>query len=200
MFRSWQRPIDRRSIGELVSNTPVPPRPPIWKWIWGFLLPHGLVAQQQSADVLPRGSSEVEGASPSPTTTREWPSGSKAPDLMNREIVGSNPTSRAKLYVIGRSDIPPGLRASQMLHASRLYAEEHPSVESQWYRASNTIVLLEVPDEDALKKLTAEAELANCTVSSFEDDDLPSHGTTALTLGPEGKRLLRSLPLAFHAL
>lgn len=116
---------------------------------------------------------------------------------MSQEVAGSNPAGTAKLYVIGRADLPAGLRAAQMFHAARLYASEFPYVESEWYRRSNTIVLLEVPDRQALEQLWEKSRTANTGVA-FREPDFLDDGITALCLGPDASKLVSSIPLAFR--
>jgi peptidyl-tRNA hydrolase len=81
-----------------------------------------------------------------------------------------------------------------MFHAARQFAEEHPDIEGTWFRESNTIVLLEVPDEATLRELASRARDRGVAASEFSEE--PDLGLTALALGPEGRRLVSSLPLA----
>lgn len=106
----------------------------------------------------------------------------------------------AKLFVVGRTDIPPGLRAAQMFHAARLFAKEFPDIESKWFAESNTIVLLEVPHRAVLEGVFEEAERRGFSVSAFkEGEDFLINGITAICLGPEAWRMLSSLPLALSS-
>lgn len=104
-----------------------------------------------------------------------------------------------KLFVIGRADIPPGLRAAQMFHAARLFAAEFPDIEEEWFRESNTIVLLEVTDRIHLEGLFENAERLDISVSAFKEEDFPHTGITALCLGPEARKLLSNIPLALRS-
>lgn len=104
-------------------------------------------------------------------------------------------TSRlGKLYIVGRRDLPPGLRAAQMLHAARQFADQYPDQEGRWFRESNTIVLLEVPDEPALQDFASRADASGVESSEFSEE--PDLGLTALALGSSARRLVSSLPLA----
>ena len=111
---------------------------------------------------------------------------------MSPEAARSSRATPPKLFVVGRQDLPPGLRVAQMFHAARQFAEDHPEVEGTWFRESNTIVLLEVPDEAALRELASRAE--GVPTSEFSEE--PDLGLTALALGPDARRLVSSLPLA----
>lgn len=114
---------------------------------------------------------------------------------MSQEVAGSSPAGTAKLYVVGRADLPAGLRVAQMFHAARAYASEFPHVESDWYRRSNTIVLLEVPDRQALEDLLYKA--TDITHAGFEEEGI--EGPTALCLGPDARKLVSSIPLALKS-
>jgi hypothetical protein len=119
--------------------------------------------------------------------------GSNDPRL-NKEV-GSIPTERSKLYAVVRADLDPGSKACQAAHALRQYAEAYPFVEAAWWRASNTLVMLET---DQLEALEAGAHAAGVSCTRFVEPDWAPEGTlTALVLGPDGKRLVRGLKLAF---
>lgn len=81
-----------------------------------------------------------------------------------------------------------------MFHAARSFQDQHPDLESRWFRESNTIVLLEVPDEAALQELASRASASEIESSEFSEE--PDLGLTALALGPSAHRLVSSLPLA----
>ena len=102
-----------------------------------------------------------------------------------------------KLYVIVRGDLAPGLRAAQACHALRQFAAEHPEVDADWFTTSNTIVLLEVPDLEALSELCFELDSRGVRRASFIEPDI-GHELTAIAVAPEGGRWLSRLPLAFN--
>jgi len=85
-----------------------------------------------------------------------------------------------------------------MFHAARSFASEYPYVESEWFRESNTIVLLEAEDGAALEELVSRVHGAGVCVASFTEDDI--EGITALAVGPDGWKLVSSLPLALKTL
>lgn len=101
-----------------------------------------------------------------------------------------------KLYLITRRDLAPGARASQLCHALRAFVEAHPDVDRSWFEESNTLVLLEVNDEDALMRLAWSATMAGVPWSLFREPDLADM-VTAVALGPAGQTLVRRLQLAF---
>lgn len=101
-----------------------------------------------------------------------------------------------KLYLVTRSDLPLGVRASQLVHAQRQFAAEHPDADRRWFDTSNTLVLLEVPGERELEELERRARIAGTALATFREPDF-GHQLTSLALGPEGKRHVRALPKAF---
>jgi peptidyl-tRNA hydrolase len=94
----------------------------------------------------------------------------------------------------------PGLQASQAVHVGHLFTVEHPDTFSRWHKASNVIVLVSVPDADALDALRARAISAAIPVSAFTDDDLGTR-LTSLVIGPGNKarKLCWGLPKAFSS-
>lgn len=83
-----------------------------------------------------------------------------------------------------------------MFHAARSFAENHGEVERRWFRESNTIVLLEADDGAALEELVSRVHGAGACVESFTENDI--EGITALAIGPDGWKLVSSLPLALR--
>lgn len=101
-----------------------------------------------------------------------------------------------KLYLVVRRDLSaPGFRAAQLCHALRQFGEEHPAVDRLWFDRSNTLALLEVPDERSLVELEGKARERGLPVSLFREPDI-GNAPTALALGPDGRNLVRRLPLA----
>jgi hypothetical protein len=97
------------------------------------------------------------------------------------------------MYAVVRSDLPAGSAACQAAHALRQYAEDFPFVEGQWWRSSNTLVILHHPDlEDLMSKAISEG----ITCTRFVEPDWHPEGVlTALALGPDAADLLSQLPL-----
>lgn len=102
-----------------------------------------------------------------------------------------------RLYVVTRSDLPPGLQLAQSVHAARQFAEEHPKLDRAWFRGSNNIVCLSVPDEPALRELVRSAERES-PASSFLEPDLGG-ALTAVALGDGARKLVGNLPLALRS-
>ena len=110
---------------------------------------------------------------------------------------GDRPMENGKLYVVVRSDLPPGARAAQLAHTALAFALAFPEATRRWHDESNNIVLLEVPDETALCALAQRARVAGVPCITFTEPDL-SDATTGVALGPTGYRLVSNLPLAFR--
>lgn len=102
-----------------------------------------------------------------------------------------------KLFLIVRGDLSHGARAAQLCHAMRSFVDEHPAVDREWFLKSNTLVLLEVPDEPTLAALAFEARTRRIPVSVFTEPDMGDQ-MTAIAVGPSGRKLVRRLPLAFQ--
>lgn len=105
------------------------------------------------------------------------------------------PSPPDRLYVVVRSDLPPGAQVAQALHAFRAFLEEHPGVERAWFLASNTLAVLTAPSEGALQAIVMDAVDNDFRVSQFREPDL-GDSLTAIALEPAAKRLVRMLPLA----
>lgn len=102
-----------------------------------------------------------------------------------------------KLYAVVRSDLDPAAKACQAAHALREFARAFPFIEADWWRSSNTLVLLETEDLTALED-KAHKEKVSC-VRFVEPDWHPEGVLTALALGPDARKLVSKLKLAFIA-
>lgn len=98
---------------------------------------------------------------------------------------------RQALQVVVRGDLPPGLAASQALHAARELQKIDPDREKRWHETSNTVVIHRGSD---LVALGAELRQLGASVASFVDPDLGEAITAIAALGVARKRL-RHLPL-----
>jgi peptidyl-tRNA hydrolase len=94
--------------------------------------------------------------------------------------------------------MPPGVRASQLCHAMREFVAQHPEIDQEWYRNSNYLALLEVPNETDLRILVEKADDKKLRCSVFHEPDRDNEMTAiALEPGIASKKLLSSLRLAF---
>lgn len=105
------------------------------------------------------------------------------------------------MYIIVRSDLPPGLQAAQAVHAAFAFYHEHPSVVKPWLIQSNFLVIVAVPDEDALLDLITEASKRGIVRTAVREPDCDNEAT-AVALAPcdESRRLCANLPLALKEL
>lgn len=100
-----------------------------------------------------------------------------------------------KLYLITRNDLSPGYQAVQSCHAIRQFVEEHPDIDSAWFKESNYIALLQVENEEQLESLLLKASTRGIKCTYFREPDL-SNELTAIALEPAAKNLCKRLPLA----
>lgn len=102
-----------------------------------------------------------------------------------------------KLVLVTRSDLRPGQQAVQAAHAMRQFAAEHPELDQAWFERSNTLALLTVPNEEALRRLADLADDRDLKLAAFREPDLGDALTAiALQPGPRTQKLCRNLPLA----
>ncbi len=102
-----------------------------------------------------------------------------------------------KLYIVVRNDLAPGLQAAQAVHAKELFTHEHSELNAEWYEKSNNIVLLQVPSKEELVALAYRMTTQSIQTSLFREPDLGNE-PTAIAVGPDGARLLSTLPLALR--
>lgn len=102
-----------------------------------------------------------------------------------------------RLYLVVRSDLPAGQQAVQACHVLREFIEHYPDTDREWFEESNTLVLLNAPDEVALTKLFDKARHRGVQAVTFREPDLDD-SVTSIALAPAGHRLCRRLPLALH--
>lgn len=109
--------------------------------------------------------------------------------------------SADKLTLVVRADLSAAQRAVQACHAMRQFVEEHPLIDQDWFRRSNTLALLEVPDEQALLRLLARSADRGTRSSIFREPDIGDRLTAAcFEPGPNTRRLCGGLPLALLGL
>jgi len=102
-----------------------------------------------------------------------------------------------KLHLVVRRDLSDAQQAVQAAHALRQFVAEHPTIDEEWFRTSNTLAFLSVQDETALGVLLGRAVERGIPVAAFREPDRGDE-LTAIALGPEGKKLTKGLPLALN--
>lgn len=105
-----------------------------------------------------------------------------------------------KFYIAVRADLPPGLQLAQSVHAMAEFWDDHPSFARSWRRRSNFLVVVSVPDEEALMALATEASMGQslCTTLVCEPDLGDEHTALAIQPGPQAAALCASFPLALR--
>lgn len=91
-----------------------------------------------------------------------------------------------KLYIVVREDLSPGAQTAQSLHAFREFIEYYPEIEKDWYKTSNTIVVLGCENEHALAYLRLGAVERGIKFSIFREPDM-DNSMTAITFQPGSK-------------
>jgi len=101
-----------------------------------------------------------------------------------------------RLYIVVRNDLPIGLQAAQATHAAFQFAHEHPHLVRPWYRDSQYLIIVTVPDEIALIGRASHALKEGIAVSTWHEPDLDGATTTvAMQPGDVARRLCSNLPL-----
>lgn len=103
-----------------------------------------------------------------------------------------------KLYIVIRSDLPPGAQAAQACHGLMSFVMAHPVIARYWHLKSNNLVVLQVPSEECLLHLASRAEEVGVEHSVFREPDF-DNTVTAVALEPAGRALVSNLPLALRA-
>lgn len=89
------------------------------------------------------------------------------------------------------------MQIAQSVHAAFQFLHDHPTVVQPWLETSNFLVVVSVPDENALLDLITEASRRGITRLAVREPDLNNDATAvALAPGPDAQRLCASLPLA----
>jgi len=83
------------------------------------------------------------------------------------------------------------------MHAAYQFSVDFPTEFVAWFERSNTLALLAVPDEEALRRLADLADDRDLKLAAFREPDLGDALTAiALQPGPRTQKLCRNLPLA----
>lgn len=101
-----------------------------------------------------------------------------------------------RLYIVVRSTLTAGQKIAQACHALSAFAHRHAALYAEWFTTSNTIVILEVPSEQALTSLKWEAMGRELAYATFLEPDLVDfEPLTAIAFEPRSASMLRALPL-----
>jgi peptidyl-tRNA hydrolase len=104
------------------------------------------------------------------------------------------------MYVVVRDDLPIGLQMAQAAHATFMFSQEHPGEVTPWYRDSQYLIIVSVPDEDSLVRVASRAMEHEVATSLWREPDLDGR-LTAITLAPgeNSRKICSNLPLAGRA-
>lgn len=105
-----------------------------------------------------------------------------------------------KLYIITHSGLSPQYQMPQAAHAVTQFIMDYPERAREWFKVSNTLVILATKDEQSLHKLTQKLDLHGLKYSKFFEPDVGNALTAiAIVPSPHAKRLCSSIPLAGKA-
>ena len=103
-----------------------------------------------------------------------------------------------KLYVIVRSDLPPGDIAAQTGHAVAAFARHHGLAFCTWFDGENNLVVVSVPTLGDLEALRLRVLAHGVLCCDVHEPDL-GDSLTAIAADDRIARLVSSLPLALRA-
>lgn len=96
-----------------------------------------------------------------------------------------------------RADLPTGLQMAQAIHAAFGFAHRYSGITDTWLRDSQFLVVVQVPDEQALMDLTYAADDKQIDLHLWREPDCHDQATAvAFAPVPATMRLCSSLPLA----
>lgn len=91
-----------------------------------------------------------------------------------------------------------GYRSVQSCHAAINFIFEHPGRGDPWFHNSNTLVQLEVNNEEQLKLLIRKCQQLDLCYTVFREPDIGNQ-ITAVAIEPSDitRKLVRNIPLLF---
>lgn len=98
-----------------------------------------------------------------------------------------------RLHIVTRRDIPAGVAAAQVVHASRELVDRFREQEAKWRDESNTVSILTVENEACLYAIRRRVVDKSLPFAEFREPDLGGELTAIAILG--GASLVRGLPL-----
>lgn len=105
-----------------------------------------------------------------------------------------------KLYLVTHGNLSPGYQTAQAAHIIAEYAINHPENAKQWNHVSNSLIILQAKDAEALSALQQKAKKQGLNVQEFREPDLGDEITTLLLLPhKDNRKLLSNLPLSGKA-
>ena len=99
------------------------------------------------------------------------------------------------MVIVTRADISKGYQVVQSTHAIADFAHEFPDLFKQWKSESNSIIVLEVQNEEKLKKLFIELKRMKANTVLFYEPDISATTSLCVYGTPEIRKKLSNLPL-----
>lgn len=103
-----------------------------------------------------------------------------------------------RFYVVVRDDLDPGAQFAQGIHAASAFAHCYPAQHSAWQAGDPVLVVLSIPNENALGELLRRAIAQGVLAVGFNEPDFGNELTAAAFSG-DVARLVSSLPLAMRS-
>lgn len=83
----------------------------------------------------------------------------------------------------------------QSAHSLADFAAEFPETFSKWKKESNSIISLDIPNEESLLKLYEKLKKLGCDIVLFYEPDISAYTSFCLYATPEIRKKLSYLPL-----
>ncbi len=101
------------------------------------------------------------------------------------------------MYIVTHSDLPTGYQVPQTAHAAMEFAALYPEEWREWYRTSNSVIVLNTPNELKLYEFAEKLKKNNIKFAEFREPDIGNELTAiAICPGPMVKKLCSGFPLA----
>lgn len=103
-----------------------------------------------------------------------------------------------KFFLIVRSDIAVGRASAQLVHAAIEFCLQYPTELLSWYKNSNYVAVLAVPNEIELMRLIVAATDNHIKHCAFREPDLDNRYTAiAIEASQASRTLTKNLKSAF---
>lgn len=101
------------------------------------------------------------------------------------------------MYLVTHGNLSAGYQVAQVAHVVAEYVLNRPESAKTWHHLSNSLIVLEAKDAEALSELQEKAKSRSIDVQEFREPDLGDEITAlAFAPGKATKKLLSNLPLA----
>lgn len=104
--------------------------------------------------------------------------------------------TKGKLVTVTRQDLPEGVQCVQSCHSAIDFVFEHPTRAGPWHSSSNTLVMLTVKDEKALRHLIRKCNYLCLSCTVFREPNIGNEITAiCMEPHPETYKMVQKLPL-----